>query len=189
MTETLWAGEFGEQYTIRNLAADTGRAPFWHALINTYAIQTVLEVGCNAGANLVHLNRVAKATGVDVNEKALARVPSQIETKLASATDLPFADRSFDLTFTTGVLIHLDLADLNKAMSEIVRCSGRYVLCGEYWAGKEETVPYRGRKRALWRRDYKRIYLEAFPELRLIDEGFLNYATWDKITWWLFERA
>ena len=185
MTETLWAGEFGDAYTERNLDAAKGRGRFWTPLVEKYEIGSALEVGCNAGANLVHLDN---ATGVDVNQHALDKVPDHIPTVNASATRLPFDDRSFDLTFTIGVLIHLDLTDLHKAMRELVRCSDRYVLCGEYWAPNEQMIVYRGRRQALWRRDFKRIYLETFP-LRLVDEGFLNYATWDKITWWLFERS
>ena len=51
-------------------------------------------------------------------------------------------------------------------MDEIVRCSRRYVLCGEYRADDLEEVPYRGQEGALFRHDYGRLYQERFPRLR-----------------------
>lgn len=191
MTEALWTGEFGDAYTERNLQAGEGRGVFWRTLMTDLSsVNTALEVGCNVGANLIPLSEFSiDVTGVDVNQKALDQVPSTIPTRRCSASDLPFADASFDLTFTMGVLIHIPPEDLLKAMSGIVRCSSRYVLCGEYFAENVETVPYRGEDYALWRRDYGSLYLWHFPELKLIKRGFLSGGTWDDITWWLFERA
>jgi hypothetical protein len=75
-------------------------------------------------------------------------------------------------------------------MSEIVRCSRRYVLCAEYCADQLTEVPYRGQEGALFKRDYGSLYAEIFPELRLADRGFLSRADgWDDVTWWLFGRA
>lgn len=189
MTEILWAGEFGNAYTERNLNAAEGRRPFWRELVRWYGISDALEVGCNIGANLVHLDELIEAAGVDVNQAALDRVPSHIPTRRASASDLPFPDESFCLTFTMGVLIHTPPEDLRQVMSEIVRCSRRYVLCGEYWAPHEEVIPYRGEERALFRRDYGDLYQTYFPDLTLRDSGFLSGAPWDDISWWLFDRA
>jgi hypothetical protein len=103
---------------------------------------------------------------------------------------LPFEDRNFELVFTTGVLIHLPEDALPGAMAEIVRCSSRYVLCGEYYADEPVQVPYRGHTGALFKRDYGRLYCESFDQLRLLDSGFLprDSGGWDDVTWWLFER-
>jgi hypothetical protein len=105
------------------------------------------------------------------------------------ARDLPFRDAWFDLAFTTGVLIHQPEASVHNVMTEIVRVSRRYVLCGEYYAPQVVEVAYRGQSRALFKRDYGRLYVENFPSLRLVDEGFLGRDDgWDEINWWLFEK-
>ena len=89
-----------------------------------------------------------------------------------------------------GVLIHIAKDDLPAAMSEIVRCSGRYVLCGEYFADEERAVEYHGQAAALFKRDYGGLYGSRFPDLRLVERGFLGRDEgWDDVTWWLFERA
>jgi hypothetical protein len=107
------------------------------------------------------------------------------------ARDLPFKDRRFDLVFTTGVLIHQPPTALPIVMTEIVRCSNRYVLCGEYYASEPTEVSYRGESGALFKRDYGGLYQKLFPELTLLESGFLpkEAGAWDDVTFWVFERA
>jgi pseudaminic acid biosynthesis-associated methylase len=193
--EELWAGKFGDEYIDRNAAVAAGRGPFWRSVLAEFPIRRVLEVGCSIGANLTWLSQLLgpeAVTGVDVNQRALDLVSSKlpgIHTTRAPARSLPFADRSFDLTFTTGVLIHQPPEELPHVMSEIVRCSGRYVLCGEYHADVPTEVPYRDQERALFKRDFGGLYQSRFPKLALRKQGFLSRAEgWDDVTYWIFER-
>jgi pseudaminic acid biosynthesis-associated methylase len=194
--EDLWAGEFGDAYVERNLAAETGRREFWARLLEMTRPANALEVGCNVGANLRWLVEdlgAENVAGIDINEKALEilreRLPG-VDARAGTARDLPFTDRSFELVFTIGVLIHQGTDELREVMAEIVRCSSRWVLCGEYYAEEETEVPYRGEQGALFKRDFGRLYLEAFPELRPAGQGFLpkGEGSWDDVTWWLLER-
>jgi hypothetical protein len=106
------------------------------------------------------------------------------------ARELPFRDRWFDLVFTMGVLIHQPETTLPLVMAEIVRCSRRYILCGEYFAERTTEVAYRGQSGALFKRDYGGRYKELFPELHLIREGFLGRDMgWDDVTYWIFEKT
>jgi pseudaminic acid biosynthesis-associated methylase len=194
--EALWAGDFGDRYTVRNAAAAEGRRPFWEQRVARLGFASALEVGCNVGGNLRWLAELlgpANVAGVDVNEQALATLRAAVpgvDVRRAQARQLPFADGSFDLVFTTGVLIHQPPAELGAVMDEIVRCSRRYVLCGEYRADALEEVPYRGQTGALFRDDYGRLYQERFPDLRLVEDGFLarDEGPWDDLTYWVFER-
>lgn len=192
--ENLWAGEFGDQYVERNADAGAVRGPFWSEILRLTSPLSVLEVGCNVGANLRWLadgNR--RVVGVDVNRGAIAvleRDVSGVTGVEAPARSLPFGDREFDLTFTMGVLIHQPEESLGAVMDEMVRCSRRFVLVGEYHGSETEEVPYRGVSGALFRRDYGAMFLERFPTLRLVDSGFLGRENgWDDVTWWLFERG
>jgi pseudaminic acid biosynthesis-associated methylase len=194
--ERLWSGEFGDAYAARNADAWQRRGPFWTDLVSKVEVSNVLEVGCNVGANLYWLSELvgpAAVFGVDVNEEALARargILPKANVILASARELPFRDRWFDLVFTAGVLIHLPPAVLPIAMSEIVRCSARYVLCCEYSAEEPTEVPYRGERGALFKRDFGALYQQIFPDLGLVDQGLLSRDEgWDDVTWWLFERT
>ena len=196
--EDLWSGDFGDAYVDRNRNAAHGRDAFWRERVEQLAPASVLEIGCNIGGNLRPLSRFlpeGRLAGIDVNETALGVATEQVpsaELQVGSAYEVPFADGEFDLVFTTGVLIHLPPDGVGKAIDEIVRCSGKYVLCGEYFAETEEEVAYRGHDGALFRRDYGGIYQERHPGLKLLDKGFLaasEDSSWDDVTWWLFERG
>ena len=89
-----------------------------------------------------------------------------------------------------GVLIHQPEATLPLVLSEMVRTSRQYVLCGEYHASETIEVGYRGHEGALFKRDYGRLFLDRYPILRLVRSGFLGKDEgWDNITWWLFEKS
>jgi len=195
--EGLWAGDFGDEYVDRNARAGDGRQEFWTDRLAGIEVATALEVGCNVGANLRWLAEAlgqANVAGVDINEKAVEQLSQQLpeaDVRVGPARDLPFPDASFDLTFTTGVLIHQPLEELPHVMAEIVRCSSRYVLCGEYYAEELVEVPYRGQEGALFKQDFGGLYLREYPELQQVDTGFLpaSEGVWDDITWWLLEKG
>jgi ubiquinone/menaquinone biosynthesis C-methylase UbiE len=80
-----------------------------------------LEVGCGTGLILEHVARVASsAKGIDLSpgmlEKARAR---GLDVHEASATELPFEDAQFDLTYSFKVLAHVP--DIAKALREMAR--------------------------------------------------------------------
>lgn len=195
--ENLWGGSFGDAYVERNTAAANGREKFWNAVLDEFPIGSALEVGCNVGGNLEWIapRLGARSTfGVDINETAIEEIRRRIPGVGAiwsPARELPFRDRLFDLTFTMGVLIHQPPESLPLVMSEIVRCSRRYVLCGEYFSEEPVEVPYRGETGALFKRDFGSLYQELFPDLRLVKHGFLGRddGSWDDVTFWLFERT
>ncbi len=174
-----------------------GATRFWNDLLERFPIRSALEVGCNVGGNLRWVAGALGAenvAGVDLNRSALdeleRRVPGVTAVE-APGQELPFADGSFDLVFTAGVLIHVGPADLPAVTAEIVRCSRRFVLCAEYFAEEETEVPYRGERGALFRRDYGGLYAEAHPELTLVHRDFLARgpdSTWDDVTVWVFEK-
>lgn len=193
--ENLWSGEFGDQYTDRNIEAGTGREEFWYPLLEKYKFHRVLEVGCNVGANLKWFAEKLppqEIYGLDINLKALGYLRSkfpQLNTFWAQAREIPFRDQWFDLVFTAGVLIHQPERALPVVMSEVVRCSRRYILTLEYFSDGTVDVNYRGQQGTLFKRDYGKIFIELFPNLELLDRGELTKESgWDEVTFWLFEK-
>lgn len=193
--ESLWAGSFGDAYIDRNRVLDERRGRFWDAILSGYSIGSVLEIGCGQGANLVHLARTldpADVWGVDINATALAIARENapgVNVVASRARRLPFRDGLVDLAFTIGVLIHQPDDSLPEVISEIVRCSRRYVLWAEYHAAESEEVPYHGERGTLFRRDYGALYGSLHPELSVVAEGFLDPGEgFDRTTWQLLER-
>jgi hypothetical protein len=156
----------------------------------------VLEVGSAHGVNLRVLSELLPAHqlwGADINEAALAAmhdVAPGTNAAWALARELPFRDRWFDLVFTVGLLIHQPDSTLPIVMSEIVRCSRRWIMWGEYHADEPTEIEYRGQPGVLFKRDYGRLYQELFPGLVVRAEGFLTKEQgFDRVTWQVLERV
>jgi len=201
--EEMWAGKFGDEYHERNLLSELyeNRPDFWMKKIRGQGmgLTNVLEVGCGTGPNLFWLaNRkypFLEIYGLDINESACEearKITGVNGICKGMARHLPFKDNFFDLVFTCGLLIHIPPDDLLPVMSEMVRCSHKYVMFMEYWAEKEEEIEYRGEMGLLWKRPYKDIFLSFYSrhsQYECIDEGFLTKDDgFDDVTWWLFER-
>jgi hypothetical protein len=64
------------------------------------------------------------------------------------------------------------------------------VLAIEYFAPEPMAIPYRGRADLLWKRDYGGLWLDSFPDLRLLSYGFLwgRVTPFDDSNWWLFAK-
>lgn len=102
----------------------------YHALLDRLQVgiarplcadREVLEVGCGTGMILKEIAPVARrAVGLDISrgmlEKARARGLDVVE---GTATDLPFADGSFDAVYSFKVLAHVE--QIERAMREVAR--------------------------------------------------------------------
>jgi len=194
--EDLWGGDFGNAYVERNRNAPNSREPFWTQILTEFPVKRILEVGCNVGLNLQCVTAHVEpheVYGIDINRKALADLRknmSEVNTVWTPARTLPFRDNYFDMVYTMGVLIHQPETTLPLVIAEIVRCSKKYVLCGEYFAEETTEVPYREQSGALFKRDYGKMYQELFPELQLLKQGYLTAEDgFDDVTIWLFEKV
>jgi SAM-dependent methyltransferase len=73
--EEFWAGAFGADYTARNRVEWKARRSFWDLMVEKTGARSILEVGCNAGWNLLALRDVdssIKLRGVDLNPQAIS---------------------------------------------------------------------------------------------------------------------
>ncbi|HMV47448.1 MAG TPA: class I SAM-dependent methyltransferase [Blastocatellia bacterium] len=80
-----------------------------------------LDIGCGTGATMDHLRKYGEVQGIDLAMIPLSfsRRRGHLRTMCASATELPFADESFDLVTALDVIEHLE--DDVKGLSEIRR--------------------------------------------------------------------
>jgi len=185
MTTDLWRGPFGNAYTTRNLSAfaSSKRSRFWSKFYKAYPVRSVLEIGCGAGANL-RWATAYNVYGMDVNAKAVA-VANSIPGVLVveqSLFDKRLADEFAELVFTCGVLIHIERARLDEAITEMIRLSSKYLLAMEYDWPTEEAIPYHGEDDALWKRPYRQIISERLGTP--LGGGFLSARSgFDRVTW------
>lgn len=87
----------------------------------------LLEIGCGMGTDLLQLaRRNMKVTGIDLTEEGIALAQKRFEMyklpaelKIDDAENLSFADNSFDVVYSFGVLHHTP--DTQKAIEEVLR--------------------------------------------------------------------
>jgi pseudaminic acid biosynthesis-associated methylase len=195
--EQFWKGEFGGSYLERNRSVDwRARIPFWQSILEMTGAKTVLEVGCNVGANMKAIRQAYPHDhpfalwGCDINNAAIEEAGdaglSVVHTSLFDLkTEWP--DGGFDLTFSCGVLIHIAPADISRAMDSIISVSNRYVLAVEYADETEVMVPYRDHTERLWRRPFGRLYQER--GLTMVAEGQAPADSFDRCHWWLLSKG
>jgi pseudaminic acid biosynthesis-associated methylase len=195
---SIWAEQFGRDYTDRNSLAlqeldalykknyGVTRRQLNKRFLNDIPFAaSILEVGCNIGNQLSMLSQLgySRLSGIELQHYALLRAQQRLRNVhliAASALEIPFADNSFDVVFTSGVLIHIAPPDLPQAMAEIYRCTRKYIWGLEYYASETSEVQYRGHNSLLWKADYARLYLERFMDLGLSRCERLLYPDGDK---------
>jgi pseudaminic acid biosynthesis-associated methylase len=189
----VWRSEFGREYSDRNTFSIEQLNQLYE---ENYGISreqinekflsgmpkcaSFLEVGCNTGNELLLLQRMGyfNLSGIELQPYALNIARRRIvgvSLTLGSALAIPHENSSFDVVFTSGVLIHISPQDLPRALGEIYRCSKRYIWGFEYYAPELTEIAYRGHSKLLWKMDYAQEYLTQFSDLALVREQRLPY--------------
>jgi pseudaminic acid biosynthesis-associated methylase len=194
-----WKGEFGKEYTDRNALTleqmdelykknyGVSRTKLNEVFLGDLDRSIkILEVGSGLGNQLLNLQKMGfeNLYGIEVNSHAIeqAKVNTKgINVVQGSAFDVPFRDGYFDLVFTSGVLIHIAPADIEKALREIHRCSREYIWGFEYYADTYTEVKYRGHDNLLWKTDFAKLYLDKFQNLELVKEKRIKYLDNDNL--------
>jgi len=190
----FWSGDFGREYTDRN----TTDLQTWNRQyrekygitrldMNVEFLQglsreaRVLEVGCNTGQQLEALRLLGfkNVVGIELQlyaAKYAKNIVHDIPVLQASGFEIPFKTNSFDLVFTSGVLIHIAPDNLPIIMSEMHRCTSKYLWGFEYYSDRMTEINYRGNTSVLWKADYASLLLDEFHDLRLINKVMYPYT-------------
>ncbi len=198
--EKFWQGDFGSNYIDRNKSnqlLSSNVSMFSRIFESMDDVSSIAEFGCNVGMNLRALRNIfpdINLTGVDINPDAINNVNrwGGAHGVLGSIVDLDLKEK-FDLTFTKGVLIHINPNLLNSVYENLYKYSTRYILVAEYYNPSPVTIEYRGEKDKLFKRDFAGEMLDKYQDLKLIKYGFIykrdTTFPQDDITWFLMEKS
>lgn len=89
-------------------------------------VESILDVGCGDGFITNSLPEDVRVVGLDISEEAIKYVTR--ERLAGSIAAIRFADGSFDLAMANDVIEHLPEDVYGKAVSELFRVAGKYVL-------------------------------------------------------------
>jgi SAM-dependent methyltransferase len=133
-----------------------------------------LDLGCGLGRHCREVaRRGARIVGLDAAHGLLRQARAAgVDVAMGDALQLPFADETFDLVFTIGVLHHLEGPGAQEAavgeVARVLKQSGVFVV--------HETNP---------RNPLFRFYMGyVFPLLKRIDEGtewWIEPARWEHV--------
>ena len=199
--EEFWTGDFGNEYIYRNsLDRLLGPATAMWAQILQYCLEpprSAFEMGCNIGANLYALKNLLpeiSLTAVEINSQA-ANLAKNTQATIynCSIYDFEYPADSFDLVFSSGVLIHIDPNFISDIYKKIYALSNRYILINEYYNPTAVSLTYRNHKNKLFKRDFAGEMLDMFHDLRLVTYRFMYHrdAVFPKggTTWFLLEKS
>ena len=197
--EQFWAGEFGDAYIERNtgpglLASVTAR---WAKILaHTHGVKSALELGANIGNNMKALHTLlpnATLDGVEINQKAFDILSQLPYVTAHHASILEYVHSTpVDLSFTSGVLIHIDPDELPRVYRSLYESSRRYIMVCEYYNLVPVEIVYRGHTGKLFKRDFAGELLTQYPDLKLIDYGFIYHRDptfpGDDLNWFVMEK-
>jgi len=197
--EEFWAGQFGNEYAERNVGNKllAGKLGIWPKLLKSaHGVSSICEFGCNIGLNLKALSLVNPALelyGFDINANAVeeAKKSGLVNVNQKSIIeDINLTDK-VNLTFTSGVLIHIAPEMLTQVYANLVKNSSKYIAVIEYYNPEPVEVKYRGHSERLFKRDFAGELMDQF-DLKLVDYGFAyhrdNICPSDDNTWFLLEK-
>ena len=190
----FWKGDFGKEYTDRNSHSQEDWDQFYMTTWGKTKIDMnagfighlpkesrILEVGCNTGMQLNGLQRMGftQLYGIELQPYAAEEAKKytrNVNVICGSGFDIPFKDGFFDIVCTNGVLIHISPDDLPKIMAEMYRCSRKYIWGFEYFAENTTAINYRGHTNYLWKADYAALFMQQFPDLKLVKKEMFPYT-------------
>ena len=202
--EEFWAGEFGTEYSDRNVGANilaSNIALFADIFKRTPKLNSVIEFGANIGLNLRALDLLypgLEQVAVEINEAAAKKIndalPNSKVFNLAISDFDPgmLSNGPCDLAVIKGVLIHINPDQLKIVYKKLYQSTNKFILICEYYNPKPDTVSYRGHSDKLFRRDFAGEMLDTYADLKLVNYGFAYHRDpsfpQDDLTWFLIER-
>lgn len=199
--EEFWAGEFGNEYIERNVGGRwvaSNTALFAKILSKCSRVSSLIEFGANIGLNLKAIRSLlpdAELEAIEINATAVEQLKAWGGVnKVHHESILDFnADRTWDIALIKGVLIHINPDQLPNVYKALYNASSRYIIVAEYYNPSPVEVNYRGHTGKLFKRDFAGEMLDAYPDLHLVEYGFVwrrdPMYPQDDCTWFLLEKS
>lgn len=140
-TRHLYRRNWAEGYL--NTIEHPHRSQIVEAVSDFAPIDTILEVGCASGANLIRLRSRfpdARLLGIDINRRAIAiagshfaqQGDSNVSFSVGRADHLDLPDASVDVVLTDAVLMFIAPDRIGKVLNELCRVARMGLVLNEY---------------------------------------------------------
>ena len=154
--DKLIAMEFGQEFFDGSRSHGYGgfsyNSRFWKNVVpafqqhwNLINGDSVLDIGCAKGFMIYDMQLLIQGlqvSGIDISEYAIDSAKEEVKNfcKVANATDLPFADKSIDVSISITTLHNLEEKELVRALLEIERVTkrGSFITLDAYRNNEEK---------------------------------------------------
>ena len=159
---------------------------FWEPVVPTFQKHwqlnkddSILDVGCAKGFMIYDMQRMIsglKVFGIDISKYAIDNAKEEVRNycKVANAINLPFEDKSVDVTISITTLHNLEEKEFVKALLEIERVSkrGSFITLDAYRNNEEKD------RMEAWNLTAKTVmHVDSWAEL-FKDVGFTGDYYW-----------
>ena len=137
---------------------------------NAYPFESVLEIGCNSGPNLLKFSQCFPQVlfyGLDINEDAIRkgreclkeRGVRNVDLSVGKADELSlFSDKSVDISFTDATLLYLGPDKIERVFKEMIRITRKKLFFNEWNLRDDHEVCSASQWENLhWIHNYKRL--------------------------------
>ena len=151
--------------------------------IESICPKSLLEVGCGPGRLIELYRAVDWVFCVDFSPTMLNRIKSKIQREYfrnislfqMAAENLGFADNSMDLVVSSHVLLHVPYSNIDEAVTELTRVTGKYITLVDYSHPDTERLKTRKTSSHVFTHDYRRLFSEK--GLKLVKAEKLPFGT------------
>ncbi len=197
--ESFWTGEFGNEYSERNIGqrlVSANTALFSKIMTSTHSVNSIIEFGSNIGLNVLAIKNImphVEFSAVEINETAVTELKKIEGVRVYHQPIIDFKpDYERDFVLAKGIMIHINPEHLPNIYDLLYDSSNRYICIIEYYNPTPVEVTYRGHRNRLFKRDFAGEILDRFKKVRLVNYGFIyhrdNNFSQDDMTWFLMEK-
>jgi SAM-dependent methyltransferase len=114
--------------------------------LRRYEFSSFMDVGCGYGLYLKHIEanfKLERIDGCDISPTQIKEArrflgtASKVTVTETDGENLPYPDKTFDISFTYGVCIHVPGAKINRSIEEILRITRKHHIFLESSLGKD----------------------------------------------------
>ncbi len=200
--EEFWAGKFGDDYSIRNFSKNLialNLSLFSRIFSRIGPVDSLIEFGSNIGLNLFAIKQLqpnVELSAIEINHSAILKMKELLDdqVKVYEQSILDFvSDEKRDVVLIKGVLIHINPDELDNVYSSLYSTSKKYIVIAEYYNTTPVMVKYWENSDKLFKRDFCGEIMEKYPDLMLVDYGFVyhadpQYPKVDEFNWFILEK-
>jgi SAM-dependent methyltransferase len=165
------------------------RAQIVEAVADFAPIDSILEIGCASGANLVRLRArftEVRLLGIDINRRAIATADSHfgrqgdsnVSFSVGRADHLDLPDASVDVVLTDAVLMFVAPDRIGKVLNEMCRVARKGLVLIDYHCPGADNGHFKGGR---WVYDLVALLRRQLPiaEIKISKSNFSGGA-WDQ---------